>query len=90
MALTDDGCAIRLHGDAHPRGVDRQEGAAVLPGQHASGYDRLPAPAIEAENSVGLRDRVPALDIREFPAIGLTRADIATIAVALQRQYLFC
>ena len=59
--------------------IDRQEGAAVFTGQHAAGLDRLPVPAIKPEDPIGLRDRVPALDIGQLAAIGLARADMPVI-----------
>ena len=36
------------------------------------------APAVKAEDPVGLRDGVPALEIGEFAAMGLTGADMAS------------
>ena len=82
MALADDGCAVRLHGDPHPGDVDGKESALVLAGKDAFGFDRLPAPAVKAEDPVGLRDGVPALEISEFPAIGLAGADMTGDRVA--------
>ena len=61
MAFPNDGCAVSVHRDPHPGDIDRQEGAAILAGQHAFRFDGLPVPAVEPEDSVGLRDRVPAL-----------------------------
>ena len=90
MAFADDGCAVGMHGDPHPGDIDRQEGAAVLAGKDAFGFDRLPVPAVEAEDPVGLRDGVPALEIGELPAMGLTGADMPVIGIAPQRLHLFC
>ena len=90
MAFPDDGCAIGLHGNPHPGDIDGEEGAAVLPGQHAFGFDGLPAPAVKAEDPVGLRDGVPALDIGELATMELTGADLPVIEIAPQRQCLSC
>ena len=76
MALTNDGCPIRMHGDPHPGDIDRQERAAVFAGKDAFGFDRLPVPAVKAEDPVGLRDGVPALEIGQLPAMGLTGPDM--------------
>ena len=72
MALSDYGCTIGLNGDPHSGGIDGKEAAAVFAGEHTFGFDGFPAPAVEAKNPIGLRDRVPAFDIGEFTAIGLT------------------
>ena len=77
MALTNDCGAIRMHGDADSRDVDSKEGAAALAGKDAFGFDCLAVPAVKPEDPVGLRDRVPALEIGELAAMGLTGADIA-------------
>ena len=76
MAFPNDGCPVRMHGDAHPGDIDRQEGAAVLAGKDAFGFNRLPAPAVKAEDPVGLRDGVPAFEIGELAAMGLAGADM--------------
>ena len=54
MAFANDGGAICLDGDAHLGGIDGEEAAAVLARQHAAGIERLPAPAVKAEDAVGL------------------------------------
>ena len=90
MAFPDDGRAICLHSDPHPGDIDRQEGAPVLPGKDAFGFDGLPVPAVKPEDPVGLRDGVPALEIGEFAAMGLSGADIAMIGLAPQRADLLC
>ena len=77
MAFPDDGCALRLHGDADPGDIDGEESALVFAGKDAFGFDGLPAPAVKAEDPVGLRDRVPAFEIGEFPAMGLAGADMS-------------
>jgi hypothetical protein len=79
MALTNDGCTIRMHGDPDPGEVDRQEGPAVLAGKDATGLDRLPVPPIEPEDPVGFRDRVPAFDVGQLAAMGLTRPDMVPL-----------
>src|SRR5450759_2289286 len=84
MALTNDGCAIRMHGDPDPGEVDRQEGPAVLAGEDTAGFDRLPVPTIEPKDPVGFRDRIPAFDVGQLAAKGLTRPDMAVIEVAPQ------
>ena len=81
MAFPNDSCAIGMHGDPNPCDVDREEGAAVLAGKDAFGFDRLPAPAVKPKDPVGLRDGVPALEIGELPAMGLPGADMAVIEV---------
>ena len=90
MAFPNNGCPIRMHGDPDPGDVDRQEGAAVLPGQDAFGFDGLSVPAVKPEDPVGFRDGVPALEIGQLPAMGLPGADMAVIEVAPQRLDLFC
>ena len=78
MAFSDDGRAIRMHGDPNSGDIDRQEGAAVLTGKYAFGFNGLPVPAIKPEDPVGLRDGVPALEIGELAAVGFTGADMAS------------
>ena len=90
MALTNDGRAIGMHGDPNSCDIDRQEGPTVLAGKDAFGFDRLPVPAIEPEDPVGFRDRVPALEIGQFAAMGLTGADMAVTGMTPQRLYLSC
>ena len=79
-----------MHCNPHFGDVDGQECAAVFSGKHAAGFDRLPVPAVKAEDTVGFRDRVPAFNIREFAAIGLAGADMPVIEIAPQRLHLFC
>jgi hypothetical protein len=88
MAFPNDGRTIRMHGDPDPGEVDRQECAPVLAGKDTTGLDRLPVPAVEPEDTVGLRDCVPALKIRQFAAMGLTGADMAVTWMTPQRLYL--
>ena len=89
MALADDRCAAGMHRNPHPRDIDRQERASVLPGQDAAGFQRLPAPAIKAKYPVGFRDDIPALQIGELAAIGLAGPDHPGIEVAPERRELF-
>ena len=77
VPFTNDGCTVGVHGDPDPGDVDRKEAAAVFTREHAAGLDGLPIPAIKPEDPIGLRDRIPALDIGELAAIGLARADVA-------------
>ena len=65
MAFPNDGCAVRLYGDAHPGGIDRQESSPIFAGEDGTGFNRLPTPAVEPEDPVGLRDGVPAFQIRK-------------------------
>ena len=89
MALANDGCAVCLHGEADPGDIDGEESAAFLTGKDAFGFDGLPAPAVKAEDPVGLRDGVPALEIGQLPSIGLSGADMAVIGITLEGAYLF-
>ena len=79
-----------MNGDPDPGEVDRQEGPAVLAGEDTAGFDRLPVPTIKAEDSVGLRNRLPALEVGQFAAVGLAGPDIAAIGLTPQRLNLFC
>ena len=88
MAFPDNGCPVRLHGDPHPGDIDGQERALGLPGQDALGFDGLSGPAVKAEDPVGLRDGVPALQIGQLPAMGLPGADMA--AAGLRRSACSC
>src|SRR5664280_3868477 len=90
MAFPNDGRAVRMYGDAHTGGVDRQESSPIFAGKNAFRFDRLPVPAVEPEDSVGFRDGVPAFDIGQFAAMCLTRADMTVINIAAQCLYLFC
>ena len=51
MALADDGCTVRLHGDPHPGDIDRQESAAVFPGEHTAGFDASPGSSRQSRRS---------------------------------------
>jgi hypothetical protein len=75
VAFTNDGRTIGVHGDPHFGDVDGEERSTVFTGQHTAGFKSLPVPAVEAEDPIGFRDRVPALDIGELATVGLTGAD---------------
>src|SRR5665811_1917286 len=90
MALPNYGRAVRMHGYPDPGEVDRQEAPPVLAGKDATGLNRLPVPPVKSEDPVGLRDRVPALDIGQLTAMGLTGPDMTVIEIASQRLHLFC
>jgi hypothetical protein len=79
-----------MHGDADPGEIDRQEGSAVLTGQHTAGFDRFPVPAIKTKDAVGFRDGVPALQIGQFAAIGFAGPNMGPAGLAPQRLQLFC
>ena len=63
VTFANDGRAIGMYRDAHSGDIDGEEGAAVFAREHAAGFKGLSAPAIEAEDPVGFRDRVPAFDV---------------------------
>lgn len=63
MPFANEGRAVCLHGEPNPRKVDCQETSAVFAGDDAFGLERFPAPPIEAENPVRLRNCVPTFDI---------------------------
>ena len=81
MTFSNDGCAAGLHRNPHPGGIDSEEGAAIFAGEDATGFNRLAAPTIKAEDSIGLRDRVPALNVEEFAPMGFACADVSMIEV---------
>ena len=89
-ALPDDGRAVSVYGDPYAGEVNRQEIPAVFAGQHTAGFDRLPVPTIKAEDPVGRRNRLPALEVGQFAAVGLAGPDIAAIGLTPQRLNLFC
>ena len=62
----------------------------IFGGRTAFGFDRLSVPAVEAEDPVSFRDRVPALDIEELAPISFAGADMTVIEIAPQRLHLFC
>ena len=73
MAFADDLHPVCFNCNAHLRRIDRKECATVFPAEHATGFNRLPAPGIKAKDAVGLRDRIPALDIGKLSPIGVPR-----------------
>jgi hypothetical protein len=71
-----------MHRDSNPGDIDRQEGPTVLAGKDATGLDRLSVPTVKPKDPVRFGDRVPALDIGQFAAMGLTGANMAVIKIA--------
>ncbi len=90
MAFTNDGRAVCMYGDPHPRDVNGDEDPAVFTREHTAGFERLPAPAVESENPIGFRDRIPALQIGQLATIGLTGADMTAVGITPQCLHLFC
>ena len=90
VAFPDDDCTVRLNSDAHFSGIDCNEAAAVFPGQDTLGVDRLTAPAVKTEDTIGFCDRVPTFNVGQLAAMDFTRADMARVEVALERLHLFC
>jgi hypothetical protein len=90
MAFAQDGGMASADCNPDPGDIDGDERAAGLPGEHTAGVHRLPAPAIKAKDPVGLRDRIPAFDLGQRAAMGLTGADILGLHVPPQRLGLFC
>ena len=76
MAFANDGRAVSVHRDPDPGDIDREEAPAVFAGEHTARFEGLSVPAVESEDSIGFRDRVPAFDVGELAAIGLARADM--------------
>ena len=81
---------VCLHSQSYPGNIDGEEGAAFLTGKDAFGFDGLPAPAVKAEDPVGFRDGVPALEIGQLPSIGLPGADMAVIGITLEQARCTC
>src|SRR3954453_17933434 len=52
MSLPDDGRPVRLNREPDLGRVHSREVAAVLAREHAFGFERLPAPAVKAEDAV--------------------------------------
>ena len=90
MSFPNNGCAIGLDGNSYFGDIDGDKGAAVLPGENATGFYGFSTPSIKAEDPVGLRDREPAFDIGEFTAMGFARADLPAVEISPQGLYLFC
>ena len=64
---------------------DETAGRAAF-GHDAFEFDGLPAPAVKAKDPIGLRDRVPALDIGELATMDLAGSDMPVIEIAPQRR----
>jgi hypothetical protein len=90
VTFSNDGCTAGLHRNPHPGGINGKEGAAIFSSEDTTGFNCFPAPTIKAKNAVGFRDRIPALDIGEFAAIGFAGADVALVEIAPQCFHLFC
>ena len=65
---------IRLHSETHPGDIDGEERAPGLPRYDALGFDGLSGPAVKADDPVGLRDGIPAIEVGQCPAVGLPGA----------------
>ena len=76
VAFPDDGCAIGVHGNAHPGDIDGEECSRGCHGLGTHLDSTVSVPAIKPEDPVGFRDRVPTFDIGEFATMGLARADM--------------
>src|SRR5262249_16915885 len=79
MPFADNDGAIGAYGKPHLGDIDGDKAAAALARKNTAGFDRFAAPAVEAEDSVGFRDGKPTLDIGEFAAMRLARADLPVI-----------
>ena len=88
VTFPNNGCAHSLYADAHFGDIDREERPTIFAGQYTAGFNGFPAPTIEAKDPIGLCDRVPALDIRKLPSMGLARANLPVIEIAPQRYEL--
>ncbi len=89
VSLPDDADPVRLNREPDLGRVHSREVAAVLSREHAFGFDRLPAPAVKAEDPVRLCDDVPAFELGELAAVRLPDTDVALIDLASQRRDLF-
>ena len=69
MTFADDCYAARIDRYPDTGRVDRKKRSSIFPREHATGLDRFPIRAIESEDPVRLRDRVPSLNVGERPAI---------------------
>src|SRR5262245_49287901 len=90
VTFANDRCTIGGNRNADPGRVHSEEGATIFSCEDTTGFDGFAAPTIKAEYSVGFRNRVPALDIREFAPIGFAGADVTWIDVTTQGFHLFC
>ena len=71
MTFPDDCCAVRVHRYPDTGRVDRKKRSSIFARKYATGLDRFPIPAVESEDPVRFRDRVPSLNVGERPAIRL-------------------
>src|SRR5688572_10158145 len=62
--------------DAHADHISGRKAAAELLGPHTVARYRLAVPAIEAKDAVGLGDDMPALEIMQRDAIGLSLSNM--------------
>ena len=83
MTFANDGCAIRVHRDAHLGDVNGKERAATFTGKDAAGFQCFPVPAIKTEDPIGLGERVPTFDVMELTTMRLARVDTAAFQIAL-------
>jgi len=90
VSFPNNGCPSGLHRDPDFGDINGDKGAAIFPSQNAARFHGFPAPAIKAEDSIGLRDRKPTLDVGEFAAMGFARTDMPAIQVSPQRLQLLC
>src|SRR5437588_5543643 len=89
VALADHSPIASPHRNAHLGDINGMETAVVLPIQYALALDRLTIPAIEAKDTIGFGNGVPALDVGQRPALKLPGVDIGAIQLALERSHLF-
>jgi hypothetical protein len=74
------------YSDADARTVDCVASAAAIASLDALRLDRLPVPAIEAEDAVSLGDGKPPLDIAEFLVLGGPASNALWADTASQRR----
>ena len=86
VTFANDSRSIGVHSNAHFGDIDGEKRSPVFPRQDAACLYGLAAPGVEAEDSVGLRDREPALDVGEFTAMGLACADMPAVEISPQRR----
>src|SRR5262245_1885877 len=79
-----------MHSNAHFGGIDREDRAAIFPRQDTPSFHGLPAPGIEAKDTVGFRDRIPAFDIGQLAPVHFAPANVPAAEATPQRLHLFC
>ena len=84
--LAADDRLAGAHPDSHPCSIGAHSWLAFRLGPDALGPRRLPIPAIEAEDAIGLGDYMPTLDIGERAAAQL--AGPYMLAIELAREAL--